>query len=1217
MNLSQMICCLMIGCAFVHPVVAEEIVKGKEVVENKTSKVEGEQETQEKSTKPKEEKKPTQEKKETSSQEKKSEASVSTDVVVPQQPVEGGATKETLTALQKKMDEETTLLQTEEDSVKKTEEDLTKKLESLKAQAVEIPPSMLDASAKENTEATKNLEALRTQIKNVESDLEKQRTYLKEQEGKLTSLQNAKPPKKKEIAELKARVTLQADFLALQEKYLGQSKVRLPIAEKRLTLAHDWDEQLKSAYWVFQRKKSEKLLREAETLLNKEKTGLPVKQQEYTEKMATLETMKTEEIAEAFKQVGLEKDKLSVDIENLKVEAQNTQVNIENGKKTLDELTKTYESLKKFPPDATPEQIAKQKEQLAVQEKKVEGQKKMLSGDERYVEVLKNRVEVNSQLLASLTTWYNALQEVNQFRQQQNLESVIQSQVSPLLNRVVELRNKASQEQDIVQRSSLEAQIQEIDVQVLLITYSLKLQNLQLQIDQLRKATSIPINKVPQDKFLHIPGIVKNFDELLVSFSEKIEALTQLHETLKKRRETLEGDKVVAQAENSVIKLKVNLEEVLPKARETLTKLEKAYTHSQNRELFRRIELPEDMAGIKSLLGDLGTVPHRFLQQFQFTWTDMVQVSAKLTWHKWGWFIFFSILWASILLGGHFHLNKLYQKLDQVKVHILWAKSLKLVFLLLQKNFWLLLLIGVLSLLIWFIQPSLVSILFVTIVIGIGWSIKLLINLIGLLLARQEVAEGSTGHRHIHWLLVIVGALIMVAVIGHLSYEKYELNTPALLRSWLDRLFMISLFLILFPTMHIRNVLLESFSGYLKGYWRWLTPLMSWLIPISFLVIAGLGLLGYVNLTWMVIKYVSFLLLILALWIIAEGGLEVWSSFLKGWALAHHRHGELLAQDIIPLGHNVLALALVGIAIVVFLWFLGWYSEGVENAAIKQGIEKFFSAPLFKVGGNGVSFGDLLLGGFILWIVFWFGGWSRRVTHNWAYAGVTDAGVRHSLSVFTQYVIVIIGLFIALQVAGISLTAFTVVIGALSVGLGFGLQNVVNNLVSGILLLIERPLRSGDRVIIGDKYEGFVTKIGIRSLVIRTYDHTEVFVPNADVISNAFTNITHSNKFKRTTLYIRISYNSDPHQVLEVLLGALKKVPGIVSRPMYEVNMWELAEYSINFRVDYFVDLGNSDIVLVRTKVLLTIWDDLKRAGIKIPYPHQELELRTVEGNLE
>jgi potassium efflux system protein len=195
---------------------------------------------------------------------------------------------------------------------------------------------------------------------------------------------------------------------------------------------------------------------------------------------------------------------------------------------------------------------------------------------------------------------------------------------------------------------------------------------------------------------------------------------------------------------------------------------------------------------------------------------------------------------------------------------------------------------------------------------------------------------------------------------------------------------------------------------------------------------------------------------------------------------------------------------------------------------------------------------------------------------------------------------------------GIDLTTITVFAGALGVGIGFGLQTIANNFISGIILLIERPIRTGDAISISDKYSGRVTQIGIRSLIVKTWDHEEVIIPNSELITSVFSNWTHSSSVRRTTIYISASYNSNPHLVIRVLAEALNDTVGILAEPKFAIHFWEFADSALIFRIDYYFDMNSSELgTSVKSRLLLEIWDHFKREKIEIPFPQRDIYVKS------
>jgi len=183
--------------------------------------------------------------------------------------------------------------------------------------------------------------------------------------------------------------------------------------------------------------------------------------------------------------------------------------------------------------------------------------------------------------------------------------------------------------------------------------------------------------------------------------------------------------------------------------------------------------------------------------------------------------------------------------------------------------------------------------------------------------------------------------------------------------------------------------------------------------------------------------------------------------------------------------------------------------------------------------------------------------------------------------------------------------------GALGVGIGFGLQNIANNFISGLILLMERPVRAGDWVTVGD-YEGEIARIGIRSATLVTWDNQEVIIPNADLISNAFTNWTRSDPIVRTVLVVGVSYDGDPHTAMKVLEEAVIMQPEVMLQPAPCIYLTNFNDSSVDIRVQYYTDVTQSSRLEVKSKVMLAIWDALKEADIEIPFPQRDVHIREI-----
>jgi len=220
-------------------------------------------------------------------------------------------------------------------------------------------------------------------------------------------------------------------------------------------------------------------------------------------------------------------------------------------------------------------------------------------------------------------------------------------------------------------------------------------------------------------------------------------------------------------------------------------------------------------------------------------------------------------------------------------------------------------------------------------------------------------------------------------------------------------------------------------------------------------------------------------------------------------------------------------------------------------------------------------------------------------------------GVPDAISMMTNYIIIGLGLIIALSVAGFDLSRFAILFGALGVGIGFGLQNVVNNFISGLILIFERPIQLRDTIAQGELY-GVVTRIGIRSSTIRTFDGAEVIVPNSNLISNEVTNWTLSDRRRRIQILVGVAYGTDPEKVLNILKDTIKNNPNIIETPEPIYLFREFGDSSLNFDVRFWTDSADGWLQL-QSDVTIEINNSFKKAGIEIPFPQRDLHLRSVD----
>ncbi len=210
-----------------------------------------------------------------------------------------------------------------------------------------------------------------------------------------------------------------------------------------------------------------------------------------------------------------------------------------------------------------------------------------------------------------------------------------------------------------------------------------------------------------------------------------------------------------------------------------------------------------------------------------------------------------------------------------------------------------------------------------------------------------------------------------------------------------------------------------------------------------------------------------------------------------------------------------------------------------------------------------------------------------------------------------HYLLLLLVFFLAVNAGGVELNKFTVLTGALGVGVGFGLQNIVNNFISGLILQFERPIHVGDVLDI-DGTNGTVTRIGIRSSTVRTFQGAEVIIPNANFISGKVINWTLSNAQRRLELPVGIAYGSDPKVAAKLLEQAATTHESVLTTPAPAVYLKEFGDSAINFELQFWV-MQESNTVKVKSEVALAAMGLLAEAGIEIPFPQRDLRLRSVD----
>lgn len=222
-----------------------------------------------------------------------------------------------------------------------------------------------------------------------------------------------------------------------------------------------------------------------------------------------------------------------------------------------------------------------------------------------------------------------------------------------------------------------------------------------------------------------------------------------------------------------------------------------------------------------------------------------------------------------------------------------------------------------------------------------------------------------------------------------------------------------------------------------------------------------------------------------------------------------------------------------------------------------------------------------------------------------------ELGVRIAIGSIVKYLLLVIGFIIILQTAGINLSSLTILMGALGVGIGFGLQNITNNFVSGIIILLERPIKVGDRIEV-DKVSGNVVDISMRATEILTNDNISIIVPNSQFISQTVINWSHTNRSVRFNFPVGVSYREDPQVVKQVLLDIAMDNPGVLKNPRPDVLFFEYGESAMKFNLRVWTrEYINSPGVL-RSQLYYEIARRFREKGIEIPFPQYDIHIKNM-----
>ena len=866
----------------------------------------------------------------------------------------------------------------------------------------------------------------------------------------------------------------------------------------------------------------------------------------------------------------------------------------------------------------------KQSEHIAALQQRILLIKSLLTLDHAYANLLSTHLGLLREKADLADSWFKTVQAVyakqQQLRHRESLEDMkrrLLEEEKKAQAQSLQIQQKLATIKDntpatAAKREFLQKQLESLNESVNILKTKVTIQAMKndyegLNLGQLTNLTADTLQadiKTLQKMTTRLHPLLRLTSGRLTVFQQQWALLQKQYALKNIPKELFTGErKILTSLINRYTSLQTELQSFLLQIEQKQEQLQKAYNRSIQRSLTAREPLPHDLTTWKKLVAELSSLPLRLqeismksIRELYSGWNQAPPV-RKLSF----------LIGISILLGFSVALGRCTRgkcSTTEEQKNIV-AKFTVILLSLLRGSRIALVVGGTVVLAGWIFQVDHTVFRFLLLIVAIWIALRLVMK-ISYWIFISPLVPAENRQPRLYRLVVqgaIASALFSFLVgLGNIGFFSLQL------RAVIDRLFMLLLLLLVYFFIRLRTILLSSLSPEKRAnFWVRLVALASFSIPLTALSAALIGLAGYINLAWFVAAQLALFLIVVLFWIMVHDLvgvlLDTWERKLA--VKGHHSH-DVPASVVMVSAKRVIDLFLFLSALWLLARLYGWGT----GTAVSQFLNTWLSHPLFHFGKQEINLINLLTSLFVFLFFFYLSSLARHSTYAWLYKNIRDRGLRNSLAVFTQYAILVIGALVSLNFIGINLTSLTVFAGALGVGIGFGLQNIANNLISGLILLAERPVRVEDWVSVGNS-QGVISRIGLRSLVLTTWDNQDVIIPNARLITEPVTNWTLSDNLIRTVLFVGVRYQDDPHLAKKVILEAVAMVPEVSLERKPRVFLTEFADSSVNFRVHFYSDLTDQHSRLsVKSKVMFAIWDALKEADIGIPFPQRDIYIK-------
>lgn len=914
-------------------------------------------------------------------------------------------------------------------------------------------------------------------------------------------------------------------------------------------------------------------------------------------------------------------DETRIAVESARINIQSAQLDLSQTQQKVQTLQARIAKLQGLAAGAGDRKNA----QIGKLQQKLSHMKSILALEQRYARLLAKRMNLLNQESALAESWWESVQAVYQqqqrLRHQESLDSLKQRlrkleksarhKTATLKKQLAEL--KPDDPAFASKQQLLASEIKSINETRNILRARIKFHTLRSRYDNLGIPTLS--NALPEKLRSTLAGLRDIREQLgaLISIggaklrilqqqwalSQKQYALGNLPDALFAKEKKIFTDLIGLQ--NSLLDTMKAFQDRIDA---DIKQMETVYARSVQQSLTARQLFPCEVAVWKNMFYDIAALPGKL----KLIFTDILKQIAA------GWkqsesgrrimFVMLSMLFiaVAVLLGRLSDSRKLPAALELR----LSTKIRVAAFAMLSGSRFVLLFGGVLMLAAWLFRCDQehfhVLLLFVSLLFGLQLIVKL-----SYLVFASELLSSAHRQPRLHRMISTAAALAATLVL-FMGLADHGLLSPAI-KAFIDRLFMLLLLVSVYFLVRLRALLIERLGiGKKQKLWVHILELASLSIPLTAFCAAVVGLAGYINLARFVAWQLFIFLVVIMLWM---GVRDLGRDVLQNWKLRLQNRADRLDgldPSVASSLERLLDLFFFMGAILTLARIYGWNTGNAVDAFLQSWLEY----PLFHINGQPVAILNIFISLFLLILFLHLSSLSRHVVYLFMGRNVAGRGLRNSISIFTQYVVFAAGTMIAVNTMGIDLTSLAVFAGALGVGIGFGLQNIANNLISGIILLAERPVRVEDWVSVGDK-QGIISRIGMRSLVLTTWDNQDVIIPNADLITNPVTNWTLSDNLIRTVFLVGVRYQDDPHRAREVIFDAVSMVPEVSLQRKPRVYLIEFADSSVNFRVHFYSEIDSQHSRLnVKSKVMFAIWDALKEADIDIPFPQQDIYIKEI-----